>query len=90
MRYQRVIGWVFVVAIMVFARANAEPSSQTKRPPVTATFSIVAVDPARCIMRVLDLRIIVNWSSKFGKLLLAEKSHPVVLEHFQSPLTTAR
>ena len=40
----RVTACTFVMAIAMLARANAEPPGQTK-PPLTATFSIVAVDP---------------------------------------------
>ena len=45
MKEQRVIGWAFVTAITVFARADAEPWNRIERSPLTATFSIVAVDP---------------------------------------------
>lgn len=46
MRDQGVIGWTFVAAITIFASADAQPLNQIKPPPLTATFSIVAVDPA--------------------------------------------
>ena len=45
MRDQRVIGWTLVAAITMVASANAEPLSQIEPSQLTATFSIVAVDP---------------------------------------------
>jgi len=45
MRDQRVIGWTFLAAVTLLASAEAEPLSQNRRSPLTATFSIVAVDP---------------------------------------------
>ncbi len=45
MRDQRVIGWTLAAASTMFAAARAEPLSPAKSSEVSATFSIVAVDP---------------------------------------------
>ncbi len=45
MRVRGVIGWTVVAAITMSAIADGEALGQIKPPPLTATFSIVAVDP---------------------------------------------